>query len=223
MWERSSRHNPLSFRYQLYRDHRPVLPQDPTTDWALPRHSNFNLYYYLVNMGGKNKYICSNNIPVNDRSRLQTLVEFRQHAYSKLGWAAIVPAVFFSAILFRRVTLPYKLLYPVTFYLFYKLSHGVLFSQVDILLNDNISYFYHKYSHLAVENLEAVRDPRRQHFRVDTDVYYRQTAHELLHGAHGHGDHDAGAHEDHHDTSTYYGPYPVRKKKKIIFIIIENL
>ena len=209
MWERSTRHNPLSIRYQFYRDNRPVLPQDKTTDWMFKRHHASQLYYFLIKFGTKNKYICSNNIPVHDRLTLQTMVEFRKYFNNLLKWAGIVPTVFMSAMLFRNVRMPYKILYPLSFYLLFKLNQGVLVGYFDHLYHHNFSYYYYKYSHLAVNSVDEVRDPKRQHFRLDTDSYYRQTAQEILHGQHGHGHGDEGA-EAHHDTSTYYGPYPVR-------------
>jgi hypothetical protein len=99
----------------------------------------------------------------------------------------------------------------------FKVNQRLITGYFDHLYYENFSYYYHKYSHLAVDSLEEVRDPKRQHFKLDTDSYYRQTAQEILHsGHHGHDEHAAG-HEEHHDTSTYYGPYPVN------FLLFKNL
>jgi hypothetical protein len=206
MWERSARHNPLSLRYQTYKDNRPVLPQDRTSDWLFPRHNASQLYYFLIKFGSKNKYICSNNIPVHDRVNLQTMVEFRNYFNNLLKWAGLVPTVFMSSIVFS-VKMPWKILYPVTFYLIFKMNQSIIAGYFDHLYFHNFSYYYYKYAHLAVNSLEEVRDPKRQHFRLDTDSYYRQSAMDILGHGHDHG-HDEG-HEEHHDTSTYYGPYPV--------------
>jgi hypothetical protein len=208
MWERSARHNPLSMRYQFYRDNRPVLPQDPTTDWFIPRHGSFDLFYYVVRVGDKKKYLCSNNIPVNDRMNLQTMVRFRSYFYNLLKYVSVIPAVFMSAVLFRNVNFSKRILYPLTFYALYKFNHILIKGSFEVYFTENFSYFFHKYSHLAVESLDEVKDPRRQHFRLDTDSYYRQSAEEILHGEHAHHEEHPGQ-EAHHDTSTYYGPYPV--------------
>jgi hypothetical protein len=66
-----------------------------------------------------------------------------------------------------------------------------------------MSFYYYKYSNLAVENLHDIEDPRRKFFKIDTTSYYRETANEILHKQHHAGGHG------HHDTSTYYGPHPV--------------
>jgi hypothetical protein len=216
MWERSARHNPLSLRYQFYRDNRPVLPQDRTSDWFLPRHNSYELYYFLVKVGNKNKYLCSNNIPVHDRLALQRMTEFRKYINNVLKWAGVIPTVFLSAMLFRSVRLPKKILYPIVVYALFKINQELIAGQFDRLYSENFSYFYYKYAHLAVDSLDEVRDPKRQHFRLDTDSYYRQSAEDILHaGHHGHDDH-AGQ-EAHHDTSTYYGPYPVRMHINFFF------
>ncbi len=205
MWERSARQNPLSARYQFYRDNRPVLPQDKTWDRFVNRHQVSKLYYFLVKYGNKSKYLCSNNMPVHDRLTLQSMVEFRSYFHNVLKWAGVVPTVLMSAWLFKRVTLSKKIFYPLIFFAIFQINNVSINGYFDYLFYHNFSYYYHKYSHMTVENLAEVNDPSKKHFKLDTDVYYRQTAHELS-GHHG----DDEGHGDHHDTSTYYGPYPVR-------------
>ncbi len=58
---------------------------------------------------------------------------------------------------------------------------------------------------MSVANLDEIADPQRNHFRLDTDSYYRQSASDVA-GHHGREEEHGDAH---HDTSTYYGPYPV--------------
>jgi len=206
MWERGARHNPLSYRYQTYRDHRPVLSQDPTLDWLSGRYSDYLIYYFLFN--GK-AIICSNNIPVADKIKMVSLTQFQVYFNNNLKYFAVIPSVFLSALLFKNLQMPYKILYPLIFYGAYNVSHRFISNYFSTYYSDNIAYYYQKYKHLAVENFDHVTDLRRKHFRLDTDVYYRQTPQEILHGNHeeAHGDHDEG----HHDTSSHYGPYPVNK------------
>lgn len=203
MWERSARQNPLSYRYQMYRDHRPVLPQDPTGDWMHGRHSDYKTYYYII----EGIIFCSNNIPMHDRKMMETMTIFRNHFYSNLKYLGLIPTIFMSSILFKNFRMPYKILYPVVFGFLYKMNNFALTTYFEIYFTDNFSYFYHKYRHLAANDFTAIKDPSRQHFRLDTSVYYRQTPQEVLHSQHGHGGDDHG--EAHHDTSDYYGPYPV--------------
>ena len=75
------------------------------------RNHASQLNYFLIKFGGKNKYICSNNISVHDRLTLPTMVKFRKYFNNLLKWTGIVPTVFMSAMLFRNVRMPYKILY----------------------------------------------------------------------------------------------------------------
>jgi hypothetical protein len=206
MWERSARHNPLSIRYQTYADNRPVLPQDRAWDPIARRHYISNQIFYSVKCGRNKKYLSSNNIPMNDRLQLQKLLNFRFYMYKILKWAALVPTVLGSAFLFKRVSMPYKILYPLVFYLMFKFNRNLIDSYFGVYMSMNFSYYFHKYSHLTAEKIGDLQDPSKKHFRLDTDVYYRQTINELT--GHGHGHDDSQGH-GHHDTSTYYGPYPV--------------
>jgi hypothetical protein len=210
MWERSQRHNPLSIRYQRYKDHRPYLPQDHTGDWLSGRHSDFGLIYYVLKVGRRRRYLLSNNIPAADRVKLQKLVETQEHFLKKFKYFSIIPGALLSGLIFKLTRMPYKILYPLTVYIMYRFSYGAMGTYSNYFFSDNLSYFYYKYSHLATNNMGEIHDPRRKFFRLDTNSYYRQTPDEILHGGHngddsGHG----GDHGDHHDTSTYYGPYPV--------------
>jgi len=211
MWERSARQNPLSTRYQLNRDTRPYLPQDPTTDWLSGRHSDFALIYYIFNSKKSKRILLSNNIPAEDRVRLQKLVDQHGHFMSKLKWLALIPTCVLSGIFYKQVTLRYKILYPLFFAFAWRLSYSYLHSKFDVLFKDNVSYYYYKYMHLTKAETSEIEDPRRKFFRLDTSVYYRQTADEILNGGHGHegGGHGGHGGHEHHDTSTYYGPYPV--------------
>jgi hypothetical protein len=211
MWERSVRHNPLSFRYQNYKDNRPVLAHDNTLDWISGRHTDHKIFYYLFN---KKFYICSNNLPVAEKAKLNTLIELNAYFFRCLGYVALVPTVFLSGALFKVGQLPYKILYPIAFLFLWKINSSIIKSNFEVLFENNISYYYYKYRNLEVDTVEKVKDPRRQHFRLDTNVYYRQTPQDLLHSQHGHGDHGG----DHHDTSDYYGPYPVNNNYIIILV-----
>jgi hypothetical protein len=200
MWERSARHNPLSMRYQTYRDHRPFLSQDPTLDWLFGRDTRNNIYYFVFN---KKNIICSNNIPVKDRNNMENLIRFQNYILNYSHYVGVISAIFLSKFIFQ-IRMPYKILYPIIFFGIYKFNTFSIYSYLSIHIDDNLTYYYQKYKHLSVQDVHAIDDPKRKHFRLDTSVYYRQTPQEILHAQHGH--HDEG--EAHHDTSDYNGPYP---------------
>jgi hypothetical protein len=204
MWERSARQNPLSLRYQWYRDHRPYLPQDRTADWLSGRHSDFNMIYYIFKSNKNLRYLCSNNMPANDRVLLEKLTYADGYFRRKMGTFSLIPGTFLSGLIFSSFKLKYKILYPVLFYLSWSLANSALLTYFDSFQADNMSSFYYKYFTMTHKSLAEVDDPRRKFFRLDTDVYYRETADEIIHKEH-HGE----GHGGHHDTSTYYGPYPV--------------
>jgi len=210
MWERSARQNPFSARYQFNRDTRPFLPQDRTADWLSGRHSDFALIYYVFISGRNKRNLLSNNIPASDRVKLQKLVEQHQHFMDKMKWLALIPSCVFTGFLYKQTSFRHKIMYPLVFGLSWMLTNHVLKTQLHILFTDNVSYYYYKYMHLTKGELSEIEDPRRKFFRLDTTAYYRQSADEILHSEHGHdGGHGGHGGHAHHDTSTYYGPYPV--------------
>jgi hypothetical protein len=213
MWERSARQNPLSARYQFNRDTRPYLPQDKTTDWLSGRYSDLALIYYVFISNRQRRILLSNNIPSGDRVKLQKMVDQHEHLMKKTKWMALIPSCVLAGFLFKQVSFRFKIFYPLFFGLTWFLSNNFIQAQFANLFNDNVSYYYYKYMHMTKSEYAEIEDPRRKFFRLDTSVYYRQTAEEILHGGHGHdaghGGHGGHGGHEHHDTSTYYGPYPV--------------
>jgi hypothetical protein len=145
-----------------------------------------------------------NNLPVADRERAKVLLSQYDHLTRIIGVAAIPLAVFATGAVVRTFGTPYKILAPLGFMLGYYGIKGVMRGVLNRFYEVNALYFFQKYDHLTVDRPEDVKDPRRNYFKVDTSVYYRETADEIR----GHGHHGDEHHHD-HDTSTYYGPYPV--------------
>ncbi len=216
MWERSQRQNPITLRYRYYLDHRPILPQDATLSFLRPVHHPNWMHYFLLSDGKELKKLYLNNLPAKDREALREFYIGYTRFLNNAKKFALIPAFFISAFLFRlghnSVLFKYKIMYPIVFF------SSLMFSRICINglyrshYNDNMSYYYYKYKHLAVNDLLKVNDPSRKYFKIDTSVYYRETPQDILHHSHG----DEGHGEGHHDTSTYYGPYPVN----ILLIII---
>jgi hypothetical protein len=212
MWEKSARLNPMSTRYRYYLDHRPMLPQDRTLGFLRPVDNPNWRFFLLFLIDGKLKSIFLNNIPVKDREDIRTLYMNYAWMTNNLSYFAYIPAVLLTGFFYRlgagTPVFKYKIMYPIVFGFSLFLARKYLNTTIYSGYADNMSYYFHKYRHLAIERPNEVEDPMRKHFRVDTSVYYRETANDILHSGH-HGD---GGHEGqggHHDTSTYYGPYPV--------------
>lgn len=216
MWERGARHNPASFRYRFYMDHRPILPQDPTLGFWRKSHNQYRNIYYGFRINSKKvKYLFSNNIPVNDREDLKSLIDYDNKFRKNFKYVAFLGAIYSSGYIFNNVNFGNKYFYRlVTIAAAYTLFNLLIHKQYLNYFNDLTSYYYYKYQHLAVEDLSEVNDPRRKFFQLDKDSYYRESAHDIRHNAH----HPANAGHHDHDTSTYYGPYPVHNFFYIILM-----
>jgi hypothetical protein len=212
MWERAARHNPLSFTNYYYLDHRPFLPQDPTFNhlWR-KQHSDYQQIIITLGKGAGKRLLFLNNLPVADRERAKILLDEWDHLKSCLRPVNAMLAVFFAGVL-SKFGFRYKSFYPLAFVGGYMSANFFTGSILNNHHHVNILYYFQKYEHLTVGDMKDIKDPRRSYFRVDTSEYYRQTADEIQ-GHHGdHGDaHHGAEHEEHHDhdTSTYYGPFPV--------------
>jgi len=207
MWERGARHNPASFRYRFYMDHRPILPQDPTLGfWRKSYNQYQNIYYGFRVTGNKVKYIFSNNLPVEDREDLKTISEYDNKFRKNLKYFAALASLYLSGFIFNQVNFKQQYFYRIiTVVGAYYLTHALINKNYMNYLNDITSYYYFKYQHLAVEDINEIKDKRRSHFTIDKSAYYRESSHDIRHAGH----HPANEGHHDHDTSTYYGPYPV--------------
>ncbi len=204
MWERGYRHNPLSYRYRFYLDHRPILPQDPSLFWLKMRGKEYDPYrviYLTFRINKSKRYLLLNNIPVQDRENLKDFINYYEKFFKSINTLAYVPSFFMAGTLFKYWRPKMKIIFPLTFLGILLSNQALLNGYLKCYANNYISYFYHKYSHLTVDNIENVEDPRRKFFRLDTTSYYRQTHEEILHKSHYAGHHD-------HEVP-YYGPSPV--------------
>jgi len=201
MWERGNRHNPLSYRYRYYFDHRPILPQDPSLTWTGMRKSFDPLEIIYMNFihANVNKTMLLTNLPATDRESLKQFMNYYEHFFKNIKHFSLFPTVFMTGALFKCWTPKYKILYPLTFLGLMVLNQSVISGYFKSFANNYISYMYHKYSHLAHEDINEIDDPRRKFFRLDTQSYYRQSHSEIQHKAHEHHDHN----------EPYYGPMPV--------------
>lgn len=207
MWERGARHNPVSLRYRYYTDHRPFLPQDPTLGFLRRSEGSYeSLFYAFMVSKNKKKYIYSNNIPVQDREDFKSLIHYDNIFRNNFKYLAGLAALFMSSGIFKVANFGSKhWMKFLTVYACYKINH-IAFSKVYLnYFNDMVSYYYYKYQNVAVDDISEVKDPRREFINLDKSVYYRETSQDIRHKSH----HPANQGHHDHDTSTYYGPYPV--------------
>lgn len=208
MWERGARHNPASFRYRFYMDHRPILPQDPTLGFFRKSYNQYEILYFpFMVTSSKKKYIFSNNLPVEDRENLKTISEFDNVFRKNFKYFSGLATLFLSGLIVNKVNFGNShYLKLATVAGVYFVTNAVFTKYYTSYLNDIISFYYYKYQHLAVEDINEVKDKRRQFFTLDKSVYYRESAQDIRHAGH----HPASEGHHDHDTSTYYGPYPVK-------------
>jgi hypothetical protein len=202
MWERAARHNPLSLTNYFYMDHRPFLPQDPTFNhlWR-SQHSQYEEILLQLD----DRILFLNNIQVADREKAKKLVHNYNLLSSCIRPVSLVFSIFMTGALLKKVKMPYKILRVLGFMGNYLLANALIKNTLNSFHTVNCLYFFQKYEHLTVDSVSNIKDPRRGYFKLDTSVYYRETADDIR----GHGHHDGEHHHD-HDTSTYYGPFPVR-------------
>jgi len=206
MWERGYRHNPLSYRYRYYFDHRPILPQDNSMTW-IPLRGKLSDPYHLIYLNfihaKAKKTILLNNLPVHDRENLKSFLSYYEKFFRNVNTFSYIPSFFMAGALFKCWRPGKKILYPLSLAGIVLLNQSLISSYLKVYANNYIGYFYHKYAHLAVDshNLDKIDDPRRKFFYLDTTSYYRQSHEDILHKGHhgGHHDHEA----------PYYGNSPV--------------
>jgi len=228
MWERGARHNPASFRYRFYMDHRPILPQDPTLEfWRKSYNQYQNIYYGFRVTANKVKFIFSNNLPVKDREVLKTVSDYDIIIRQNLKYVSVLATLFMSGAIFNLCNFQQKHYFKfVTILSVYYITNAFINKYYLNYYNDITSYYYYKYQHLAVDDLNEVHDKRRSYFYLDKSQYYRESSSDIKHASH----HPASEGHHDHDTSTYYGPYPVsfyilikiNKKRDFSFYIYIN-
>ena len=206
MWERGARHNPASLRYRFYMDHRPFLPQDPTLGFLRSAEGSYeSLFFAFMLPSNKKKYIYSNNIPVGDREDFKSLIYYDNLLRNNLRYIAAISSLFLSSGVLKMANFGSKHWCKfLTIYACYKITHMAMSKSYLNHYNDMTSYYYYKYQNIAIDDVKDVKDPRREFINLDKASYYRETSQDIRHNSH----HPASQGHD-HDTSTYYGPYPV--------------
>ena len=215
MWERGARHNPASLRYRFYTDHRPFLPQDPTLGFLRSAEGSYeSLFYTFMVTKNKKKQIYSNNIPVQDREDLKSIIYYDNILRNNFKFLAGIASLFLSAGVIKMANFGRHWHKFLTIFACYKISQFGINKVYLNSYNDIVSYYYFKHQNIAVDEMSEVKDPRREFINLDKSVYYRQTSQDIRHSAH----HPASPGHHDHDSATYYGPFPVRNNFFFLFI-----
>lgn len=200
MFDRGMRHNPFSYRYKEYMDHRPVLPEDSTMSFGLRKlHDPYSNIYFNYKVGNSNKILFSNNIPVEDRERLKKFMKYSDISTKNLNVISLMLTTFTAGAYLQMFPIKVIYLKVALFYSMYKINQYLITGYFEENKYHVFSYYYHKYKHTAVENLNDIEDARRKFFRPDTSVYYRESPQEIY---------DKKSPEMLHDPAIYYGPHP---------------
>lgn len=203
MWTRSKRANPYSVQFQENLIHRPILPEDATLEGFMgfrKEHNPYKRIFYFFALGNAKKILLSNNIPVEDRERFKAFHRYLEVLYKNLFYFSIIPGTLVGGATASVFVNPsFKSTKIVIFFLSWAFSYYAIKNQLSKLDNSVASYYFSKYRHTAVDNLNEIVDKRRQFFRPNTDTYYRQSHQDVM---------DEKTPSQLHDPSIYYGPHP---------------
>jgi hypothetical protein len=186
-------------------DHRPFLPQDQTLGFIRRSEGDYGSFFYVfILSANKKKHIYSNNIQVEDREDFKDMINYDQTVRKCFNYFSFLSAIFLyngvlSGINYGNKQWMKLLTLCGCFFTTKFFVNNVYLNYY----NDISNYYYFKYQNVSVDDVNEVKDPRREFFYLDKSSYYRESSQEIRHKAH----HPASQGHD-HDTSTYYGPYP---------------
>ena len=202
MWDRSYRNNPLSYRYQENSEYRAILPEDSSGNYlGLRKESDpyRRIYYYFV-LGQDKRILLNNNMNAEDRERLKQFYNYKKVHNKNLFAFSLIPSTFLYGLIKTFYgSNAYKMEGVILFLFSYSACYYLINRYVGGLDSHVASYYYHKYANETVSDLSEISDKRRQFFRPDTSVPYRESHQEIY---------DRKTPSELHDSSIYYGPHP---------------
>ena len=207
------RHIPLSPLYWNYIDCRPMLSQDASqSGWfGFRRYSNpFQRIYYYLNDSTGTKILFSNNTLAHDREQMKLFQEELGRLSKKINLVSLLPTMLFGSVLLKTTS---KSQTAFGLFTIYFSVNSLIKSYFSSLNSTFIGYYSKKYNHITVKNLNEVRDKRREFFRPDVSVYYRETAQEIY---------DKKSAHEQHDGSLYYGPHPFDDHENVESVVETN-
>lgn len=207
------RHLPISPMYWDYIECRPMLAQDGSNSgwFGFRRYNNAyqRIYYYFIDSTGS-KILFSNNMFAHDREQFKLFSDEVRRIDSKLNLIAIFPTMLFGSALLKNTN---KSTTAFGLFTLYYSFNCLIKSYFSSLNSTFYGYYAKKYKNIFVDNLNEVKDKRREFFRPDTSVYYRETAQEIY---------DKKSAHEQHDGSLYYGPHPFDDHENVDSVVETN-
>lgn len=202
MWDRTFRCNPLTERYKENLEYRPILPADGSGHYlGLRKQSDpyKRIYYYFL-LGNSKKILLNNNMRAEDRERFKQFHNYFKTLNKNLIAASIIPtSILYGLITSIRGKGHYKIDNLNILIVSFMTSFFGIKSCLNKLNGNIAAYYYLKYEDETVDQLNQIKDIRREYFRPDTSVPYRETHQEIY---------DKKTPSQLHDSSIYYGPHP---------------
>ena len=140
-------------------------------------------WFYVYPHNGENVHLLSNNVPIEDRERLDNL--FKAYCRNRgLAWGA---GLWLSFETISRVGYFRKLAWGWKTLSF--LGVGFFYNQIFQYLNGQtygplLSAFFRKYSNVAKTDRFAITDRKREYFDIDTSSYMNYSYKDLGHDYH---------------------------------------
>jgi len=219
MWDRGSRHLPLTPRYMNYDDNRPILPQDGTRGYFFCRkeYDADPLIYYNFLDSNKNAHIiCSNVMSAADRTIMRNFGDAYKYMQSYQSIASLVPTLILYGGL-TKASPTCNAMKPMYKIAIFGASYWFINRCISVWTDIHAALFYNqyyaKYAHLAKGNINEISDPKRKFFKPDTSVYYRETPQEIY---------DQKSASQMHDSSIYLGPHPFNDHENVDAIMEIN-
>jgi hypothetical protein len=140
-------------------------------------------WFYVYPFNGENVHLLSNNVPIEDRERLDNLYK----AFSRnrvLGWAA---GLWLSFETVSRVGYFKKFAWGWRALSFFGV--GFFYNQIFQYVNGQtygplMSAFFRKYANAAKTDRFAITDRKREYFDIDTSSYMNYNFNDLGHDVH---------------------------------------
>lgn len=216
MWLLGDRNDPLHPRYWTYADNKPVLANNERGKFFFKRRSHdpyHRIFYVFKNKTGENKIILNTNTPNAERQILEKFMDYF-NVIKKNVLIMSIPissGIFFSLLKQFPLKRFYQrlLLLGASFAFTSKVLNYLLCNPSSVV----IDRYFTKYESIAVKDFSEVTDKRREFFRPDTKVYYRESPQEIM---------DSKNADQLHDASIYYGPHPFDDHENIDSVVEIN-
>ena len=142
-------------------------------------------YFYVFGANGQPVYLLSNNIPIEDREKLQKLYYglLRNHALAWFGGLWLGVETVARMQYFKGFAFGWRVLSVLGTAFVYKTIFNAFNAQY---YGPVVSAFLRKYGTQAQADKFAITDRKREFFQIDTSQYMKYNFHDLGHEYHAH-------------------------------------